>query len=234
MLVKEAQDIVGKLSNPSKMPGYSYNLPAVECNVGSALNKIKGSVCYDCYARKFRYTFKNTVAAMYRRLASITHPMWVQAMAFLINRYNETKGFSVFRWHDSGDLQSEAHLEQICEVCRLTPKVQHWLPTKEIHLIKRYKKDLPDNLCVRLSAFYINKEPKVRVRDLPISTVHTDTPPEPAHECLAYRTLRSGEIVSRETRVRMREEDPDTEFGFCGDCRQCWNKNQKWVSYGLH
>jgi len=236
MLVKEAQDITGKLSTPSKMPGYSYNLPAVECNVGSALNKLKGSVCFDCYARKGRYLFENVKNAMYRRLAALAHPMWVEAMVFLISRYRRTKGYTHFRWHDSGDLQSMDHLANICEVCRRTPDVQHWLPTKEIHLVKRYAGDIPDNLCIRLSAFYIDEEPKAKVRNLPVSTVHRTKAPEPAHECLAYRTLKSGEIVSKDKRAQLRrsKEEPDVEFGFCGDCRACWDTEQPWVSYGLH
>ena len=36
-----------------------------------------------------------------------------------------------FRWHDSGDVQDLDHLRRIYEVCKLTPDVQHWMPTRE-------------------------------------------------------------------------------------------------------
>ena len=42
--VKTALAEVGGLGKPSKMPTFSYNLPAEECNVGSKLRLVKGSV----------------------------------------------------------------------------------------------------------------------------------------------------------------------------------------------
>jgi hypothetical protein len=41
-------------------------------------------------------------------------------MALLIN----SKKSKFFRWHDSGDVQDEAHLMKIFEVCELTPRHQ--------------------------------------------------------------------------------------------------------------
>ena len=35
MKVKEALEITGSLSKPSKMPGWAYGLPAKECKTGS-------------------------------------------------------------------------------------------------------------------------------------------------------------------------------------------------------
>ena len=43
MLKKEAKEITGGLSKPSKMPGPSYNLPAAACITGAKLAKIPGS-----------------------------------------------------------------------------------------------------------------------------------------------------------------------------------------------
>ena len=45
MLKKEAKEITGGLSKPSKMPGPAYNLPAVNCITGAKLVKVPGSVC---------------------------------------------------------------------------------------------------------------------------------------------------------------------------------------------
>ena len=75
----------------------------------SKLVKVSGSTCEGCYALKGCYVFKVVQNAQYRRLASIKHDLWTGAMALLIN----SKKSKVFRWHDSGDVQDEAHLIKI-------------------------------------------------------------------------------------------------------------------------
>ena len=75
--LKEAEAVAGKLSTPSKMPGYAYGIPAKHCPVGSALVKIKGSVCSSCYALKGRYVFPNVQNAQKIRFDSLKHPRWV-------------------------------------------------------------------------------------------------------------------------------------------------------------
>jgi hypothetical protein len=149
----QLKQITGGLSKPSKMPGFSYNLPATKCITGAKLVKIPGSVCSGCYALKGRYRFPNVKNAMQRRLDSINHPLWTQAMATSII---ETKtGF--FRWHDSGDLQSLDHLKKIFEVCNLTPGIQHWLPTRETSIVACIQADeVPKNLIIRLSAHKVD------------------------------------------------------------------------------
>jgi len=143
---KEASKITGGLSAPGKMPEGSYNLPARACITGAKLREIPGTPCYGCYAFKGRYNFPNVKDALTRRLESITHPDWVQAMAVLI------KGKKHFRWHDSGDLQGPEHLKNIFEVCKLTPDTQHWLPTQERKLLQFLDPDIiPTNLIIRLS-----------------------------------------------------------------------------------
>ena len=97
---KEAKEITGGLSAPGKMPEGSYNLPARACQTGAKLRQIPGTPCYGCYAFKGRYNFPNVKDALTRRLESLDHPQWVEAMATLV------KGKKHFRWHDSGDIQS--------------------------------------------------------------------------------------------------------------------------------
>ena len=41
----QAWVLVGGLSKPSKMPGWSIGLPAKECKTGGKLQKVPGSVC---------------------------------------------------------------------------------------------------------------------------------------------------------------------------------------------
>ena len=146
MLKKEASKITGGLSAPGKMPEGSYNLPATACQTGAKLREIPGTPCYGCYAFKGRYNFPNVKEALARRLDSLTHPDWVEAMATLV------KGKKHFRWHDSGDLQGPEHLKKIFEVCKLTPETSHWLPTQERKLLQFLDPDIiPTNLIIRLS-----------------------------------------------------------------------------------
>ena len=163
MKTSEALKLVGGLSKPSKMPGWAYGLPAKECKTGSKLVKVKGSTCHGCYALKGCYVFKVVQEAQYRRLASVKHELWTGAMALLIN----SKKSKWFRWHDSGDVQDEDHLMKIFAVCRLTPSVKHWMPTREAW-VKRFLPLKPHNLIVRFSAPMVDQE-------APGSWPHTST-----------------------------------------------------------
>ena len=163
MNTQQAWNLVGGLSKPSKMPGWAYGLPAKECKTGSKLVKIKGSTCEGCYALKGCYVFKVVQDAQYRRLEAIKSPLWVAAMTILIN----SKKSKWFRWHDSGDVQDEAHLVKIFAVCRLTPESKHWMPTREAWT-KHFLPECPDNLIMRFSAPMVNQE-------APASWAHTST-----------------------------------------------------------
>ena len=154
MLKKEAREITGGLSKPSKMPGPVHNLPAVACKTGAKLVKIPGSVCAGCYALKGRYRFKNVQAALQRRLQALEDPRWVDAMVTLI------KDQDWFRWHDSGDIQRLEHLKNIFIVCKRTPQTQHWMPTREAQFLKDIDPDtVPPNLIIRMSSHMINQGP---------------------------------------------------------------------------
>ena len=154
MLKKEAREITGGLSKPSKMPGPAYNLPAWKCITGVKLQAVPGSVCAGCYALKGRYRFSNVRMALARRLESLKHPRWVEAMTVLI------KGEPWFRWHDSGDLQGPDHIKKIFEVCKLTPETQHWMPTREARFLKLLDPAIiPSNLIIRMSSHMIDQGP---------------------------------------------------------------------------
>ena len=180
MNTKEAWTLVGGLSKPSKMPGWSIGIPAKECKTGKKLRQIKNSVCEGCYALKGCYVFKVVQEAQYKRLEAIQHPDWVEAMATLIN----SKKPDVFRWHDSGDVQDVQHLEKIFEVCRLTPSKRHWMPTREAW-IKDHMKDAPANLVVRFSSPMIDQGPvKSWANTSTVSTKSRSCPaPDNNNEC---------------------------------------------------
>ena len=209
--VKEAWAEVGGLSKPSKMPSYGYSLSAFKCKVGSKLREVLNSTCANCYALKGRYIFPNVQEALDRRMDKLeNNPKWVDAMIFLIRHYcTKTK---VFRWHDSGDLQSVQHLVRIVNIAECTPNVRHWLPTREVTIVKKYKDlfgEFPSNLVVRISATMVNGVPHEFHEHS--STVATSHALAIGHLCPAPK-----------------------QDNKCGDCRACWDTNIKNVTYLEH
>ncbi len=207
---KTLWDRVGGLSNPSKMPGWSYGIPAAECIVGSLLRKIEGSVCSKCYAHKGMYGFPAVQAAQRRRFDILSADLesWKVGMRDLIERKyaRKTGDDRVFRWHDSGDIQSLDHLESIVWIAEQLPDIAFWLPTKEYGIVRKYGKAFPDNLVVRVSAPKIGK-----TADLPAGTVGSTVGADTGFQCEAYS--RGGE---------------------CGPCRACCKKDVRWVNYPKH
>ena len=192
MLKKEARQITGGLSKPSKMPGPAHNLPAWNCITGQKLVNIPGSVCSGCYAMKNRYRFTNVREAMDRRLQALEHPRWVEAMTTLIS------GEAWFRWHVSGDIQSLKHLENIFEVCKRTPDTQHWMPTREAQFLKDIDPDkVPPNLIIRMSSHMIDQGP---VKQWPWTSTVTSSAgrtcpaPEQNNECGSCRACWDREV----------------------------------------
>jgi len=213
MTPKLALKISGGLSSPSKMPGFAHSIPAQACNVGSKLRAVAGSICSKCYALKGRYVFPNVKNALMRRLQNLTHPLWVEAMAFLINQ-KAAKNFDVFRWHDSGDIQSLEHFENIAKVCEATPTVRHWIPTREYAVVSAFKDKhgaFPENLTVRLSALMLDGPlPTAAAKRLGV-TVSGVSSDESKVNCIAYK-----------------------QGGICGSCRACWDKNIEEIIYPKH
>jgi len=202
-----AESITGSLGKPSKMPGLAYGISAKKCNVGGKLALIPGSVCADCYAMRDNYSYPSVQAAHEKRFSGLSSISWADSMVFLIRRSGET----YFRWHDSGDLQSFQHLLDIVRIAESLPSVAFWLPTKEKGLVYRYREvfgDFPPNLCVRLSGAMIDGNPPAYEGNT--STVHKAHAPI-GSECEAY-----------------------TRGGKCGECRDCWNRDIKNVSYPKH
>ena len=203
MLIKEAKEITGGLSKPSKMPGPAYNLPASQCITGAKLVNVKGSTCSGCYALKGNYIrFPAVQKAMERRARSLVHDSWITAMVTLIKKHRW------FRWHDSGDLQSVQHLNNIFEVCKLTPKTRHWLPTREARFINLMDPAVvPKNLKIVLSDHMNNQ--RVTPTWWPYTSgVTTD------HNQVSCPASNQGNK--------------------CLDCRKCWDRRTKRVIYGKH
>ena len=230
MNLLQARTIAGTLSFPSKMPGTAYSLPASKCIIGAKLVRVPGSICHGCYAISGRYQWGNAVKAMDHRLAGLNNPKWVEAMIFLLKQKHRHPQFRIdlgkvkkgqcrwrmnsagyHRWHDSGDLQGVWHLRKICEVAEGTPKIMHWLATREAKMVQDYVAEgglIPGNLVIRVSATMIDRGPPT---SWPLtSTVHEKSDPV-GHRCPA-----------------------PTQNHECGSCRACWSRDVANVSYEKH
>jgi hypothetical protein len=229
-----AERVCGTLGFPSKMPGTSYGTPARACIIGSKLRQVLNSTCAKCYAfERGNYQYSSVRKSQETRLLSLENAQWCEAIAYALlkahghidrrgrvhkksmRKYVHKKiaedGVDYHRWHDSGDLQSLAHLIRIVLVCQMTPMIRHWLPTREVGIVAAFLKGggtFPENLCVRLSATMIDGAPS---KILPTtSTVH-DKAPARGFSCPAPR-----------------------QGNKCGPCRACWSNDNANTSYHVH
>jgi len=151
----------------------------------------------------------NVQRTLQARLALMESPEWVPAMIAKI-RDTEKSGF--FRWFDSGDLQSIKTLKAIVRIAIALPEIHFWLPTKEYGIVSEYVElfgSFPSNLNVRLSAYMVDKAgPNSLAENLGVTT---------------------SEVSSTEGTC-----PAPTQGNKCGDCRACWNKDVRTVTYRLH
>ena len=226
--IKQAEENVGGLSVPSKMPTFGWSISAKRCNVGAKLAKSEKSICFECYALKGRYIFptvQNALETRYKKWSE-NRPLFVASMIYLMRHKKGIIESGCFRWFDSGDLQGQEMLDDIIQIARNT-KVKHWLPTKEYQLIKdNMKRDfyIPDNLVVRVS--YPKKGGRFT------NTVYKHT----------SGTLYKNNFESLQTWLD--DNDKQWENGIlcpsssqgnkCLDCRACWEKGYSTIIYKEH
>ena len=208
------------ISNTTKMPCQSFNLSALFCNVGKKLVDVKNSVCNGCYALKGRYRMMETlhVKNHYKKMNKFANiDLWIMSFTdYLTNHYKTTSKIDsgYFRWFDSGDIQNYKMLLAIVEICNNTPHIKHWLPTKEYSLIRRYKKEhgkFPKNLCVRVSAPMVDSIMRGFNNTSSVSKTSQTTDTRYAKTCHA---------AEQENK--------------CAECRLCWNKSIKNITYKYH
>jgi hypothetical protein len=204
MLIKDAKKITGSLGKPSKMPGFAYGLPAWECKTGSKLAKIPGTVCHGCYALKGFYAMYDSVKKS--QYTRLKGTTHPQWVRAMAIQINSKK-VKFFRWHDAGDIQSVKHLLKIFKVVNLTPEVKHWMPTKEAQFLKHIPvKRVPKNLIIRLSGTNVDGPAG---KFWPWSSTVTTKPKKST--CPA-----------------------PTQGGKCLDCRKCWSRKFKNITYLKH
>ena len=213
MNVKQLEQAVGGLSKPSKMPGFAYGTPAADCKIGSILRAAgKHTVCGSCYAHKGMYGFPVVKAAQKRRLAILLADpnAWADKMVLLLKRKYARKigAERVFRWHDSGDVQSVDHLEAIFKIANALPDIRFWLPTKEYALVRKFLQEnaCPQNLVIRVSAPVLGSAAPA----IP-GTVSSTVEAGIGYACPAPK-----------------------QGNACEDCRACWDNSVLSVDYHRH
>ena len=219
--IKDAEKAVGNLSRPSKMPSYAWSISAKRCNTGSKLAKVKGSVCYNCYALKGRYMFNNVQDALERRYTawSSNRNRWTDAMIYLMHNKQHIVNNKVFRWFDSGDIQGVDMLNDINTVAWASPHIRFWLPTKEYKLIKDYDIDIAPNLVIRVSAPSVNKGfPNWAYESNNHSYTHVST----------VYDKKNIDVAQGYVCPASKQDNQ------CGSCRACWSDKVSEVSYLAH
>lgn len=217
MTLKAAKEVVSLTDGNTKMPGSAFSSSAFACKVGDKLAQVKGSVCESCYARriqKMRPSVNQGWTRNYEqsvKLIATAPEKWIAACVFQIMRFVDKGSEPFHRWFDSGDLDSVEQLAAICEVAKQTPTVKHWLPTRELAIVRAYKGEIPANLVIRLSAPLVDMKP---VKGANTSTVHKHKAPV-GHVCPAPSQGNSCGIGANA-------------------CRACWNPSVKNVSYKKH
>jgi len=210
MTKKEILLNIGGISQTSKIPSGSWSLSAFWCNTGGKLNKIKNSACYGCYALKGNYIrYKDHILKSYQKKLNAYNKnpdLFVTSFIEYLKRF-EKSGY--FRWFDSGDLQSYKMLLSIVKIAKQTPKIKHWLPTKEYTLITRYHKEygnFPENLCVRVSAPMLDTK---------------------------IKNFENTSSIKKDSQLKVNCKAGE-QSGQCLDCRLCWNKSIKNITYKYH
>lgn len=228
-----AQWIVGGTSEPSKMPGPSYNLTTRVCNVGGMLRNVKGSVCEGCYADgRGRYRFDTVYNAGMRRLGRVRQALnddeflvlYVEAFTAMLKRVEH------MRWHDAGDLISTRHMALIAAIATETPNTVHWLPTKEYGRVLDFMSDreIPANLTVRVSGYMVDEAAPIVAAGLVTSTV-TAKNEGTGVDCPAVKNHTSCNGIPMKDGKGKRKGKRKHPA-----CRACWNRNVSNVNYALH
>jgi len=124
------------LSKTHDMACFSWSIPAGHTCPSAVYGD--GTICGSCYAMLNRYGMDNVADAQWLRfiwtkyLLKHNPQLWIDTMVSNISKVS-TKGKNstpYFRWHDSGDMFHITYIMAIIEVCKATPMVSHWLPTR--------------------------------------------------------------------------------------------------------
>jgi len=206
----------------SKMPGSSFATDPFACRAGSKLADVAGSTCSRCYARrlaKMRPSVAQGYATNETALQSAAvgdiREDFVAGMAHQIQAAAIKTRQPFHRWFDAGDLASLAVLELIADIARATPSVRHWLPTREISIVRAFVRkhgpledSLPANLVLRVSSTMVDDAPR--------------------------RAFPWTSTVYKQASAHGRACPAQSQGNQCRECRACWSRDVSNVSYHAH
>ena len=205
MTIKADRAAIGGMGKASKMPGTTHGTDWRNCQRGSVLAKIPGTVCSKCYVPK------------YLRYPSVA-PAWARRESALENRFRFARAsIRLFRksrepfhrWKDSGDIQSIDELRLYAVIAKACPATMFWLPTHEPSKVRKCLRKygpMPHNLIVRISQDYLERSP---AKGWPLtSTVGWSDAP------FTCPSLDQGNS--------------------CKDCRACWDTAVPNINYRQH
>lgn len=213
------------LTETTAMSCWSWSLPArFSCPGRRARDE--GDICYGCYAEIGCYNYDVVAAAQAARFAWTRQCLqtgtgrreWIATMVIAITKCATADGY--FRWHDSGDIFSPQYCEMIRRVCKATPHIKHWLPTRSWRLgweTALVRLNSLRNVKVRPSALEFGDSPPTIKGLTKGTTAHLDGErcPKGAMECP--------------------KASPGNEAKSCeaAGCRVCWG-GRRGVSFMVH
>jgi hypothetical protein len=199
------------LSKTSKLGCFSWSLQAWDTCPGARGDDGEAvDACKFCYARRGNYVYPNVKRVREVNLEDWKQDDWVERMVSAIGSE------LYFRWFDSGDCYHRDLAIKICEVMLRTPDTKHWFPTR-MHKFDKFKDVLYDmsilpNVVLRMSSDSVTGECLDSYLCSSVIVPYAGFPTSlPSVECDAYK-----------------------RGGKCGDCRACWSKDVKIVSYPYH
>lgn len=196
-----------KISQNSKLDLPTYNGSSFVCPFQAKKN-CPSSVCSECYGVRGTFRFRNVKrVCLSNELLWLENPKkWESDMMSYLSWHNPR----LFRFFAAGELDSLAQLQAIMRVAASNPEVKFWLPTKRIDILKQIEySEIPENLCIRYSGYYIDVVPGV-------------------YPCESLARTGDENIVGFPC-----PHDFDDTQAHCSKCKACWNREITVVSYRL-
>jgi len=201
-----------KLSKTSKMPCKSFALPAGKKTCIGMIDtdgKIK-AVCSKCYGLKGSYSWRTAKALREHNLNETLNNLEGFKVDMIKLLTKEKSDY--FRWFDSGDVYDNDLLFAIYEICKNTPIIDHWIPTKARELLDQdlwAKLESLNNVTIRYSSPSINGY---------YQSIHGSTVIQKGQEVDETKVFKCPVVNERKK---------------CDDCRACWNSD-KVIAYTYH
>ncbi len=141
------------------------------------------------------------------------------------------RSVAYLRWHDSGDLFHLEYAKAVLEVCRRTPDILHWLPTRLGGLLVglvRSGERLPPNLAVQVSCHYggtLEKAQHAAVAEIRSIQPGARVGIAYAHAGTRSRMVQISDVQSvygKSASLCPATVATESADRVCSGCRRCW------------